>query len=889
MMMWRRRRKLPVKEKELIDQTRTGAPLGFFRSLLAAAMSIILTFVTDFPAVSQDDRAVETALRICLAVRGPISSEIGRTTNHKSFPLYLLHSSFSTGFTSVHGERPSTEYAKLRKESLESEFGHALGTYSSKNVSMFLRFGPFLAFYRAAIISFHVLKLAVWQFFVHDIKKRSVKLGQALSTRPDILPTVYCQELAKLQDQIPPFSTRVAIKSIESQLGVPVSKLFADISPEPIAAASLGQVYKAHLHSGELVAVKVQRPGMALSLTLDALLFHMIGGQLKRFAEARKDLLVAVNEMVRHMFEEIDYVLEGHNAERFASMYACYSNATHTQVVFINYPTSKEDLTCVVARTSCRALFLLDTLLLLVVSLRRPPYGTRRPPASLQRPPTTSGDYHSPSYSPLQSLSSLFLPCACIEVMFYAPGHNDQNSSKGAAGDTATRGKASGIKVPKIYWNLTRKAVLTMEWIDGIKLTDELRLQAAFLDRKDLIDQGMYCSLRQLLEVGFFHADPHPGNLVATEDGSLAYFDFGMMGDIPRHYRVGLIQVLVHFVNRDSLGLANDFLSLGFLPEGVDIKAVSDALQASFGDGTRQSRDFQSTLKSTFLGFEEEIMLPPLLPCGSALRMGLASKFGEAIMSQLYDVMYEFNFSLPPDYALVIRALGSLEGTAKALDPDFKVVESAYPFVIGRLLADPSPDMRRILRELIIRSDGSIRWNRLERLIAAISEQASESVSEATKPEEKSSNPLGWKSFDMRAVVSATEDLFQFILSDKGLRVRIFLARDIIKAADIFLQDEVIELIFNDKVQSRDTEPEGHAMLTRVVNGFKSFRHAMNLAPEMWTAMLIRMALKPEVHKFAFDIISTLVIHSTRKIPEALWICISRVLHKVVKNCSNVN
>ncbi|KAL7001758.1 hypothetical protein U1Q18_002906 [Sarracenia purpurea var. burkii] len=140
-------------------------------------------------------------------------------------------------------------------------------------------------------------------------------LGQALSTRPDILSTVYCEELAKLQDQIPPFPTHVAIKTIESQLGAPVSTIFADISTEPIAAASLGQVYKAHLHSGELVAVKVQRPGMSLSLTLDALLFHMIGGQLKRFAKARKDLLVAVNEMVRRMFEEIDYVLEGQNAE----------------------------------------------------------------------------------------------------------------------------------------------------------------------------------------------------------------------------------------------------------------------------------------------------------------------------------------------------------------------------------------------------------------------------------------------------------------------------------------------------------------------------------------------------------------------------------------------
>lgn len=86
-------------------------------------------------------------------------------------------------------------------------------------------------------------------------------------------------------------------------------------------------------------------------------------------------------------------------------------------------------------------------------------------------------------------------------------------------------------------------------------------------------------------------------------------------------------------------------------------------------------------------------------------------------MNQLYDVMYDFDFSLPPDYALVIRALGSLEGTAKTLDPDFKVVESAYPFVIGRLLADPHPDMRKILRELIIRNNGSIRWNRLERLV----------------------------------------------------------------------------------------------------------------------------------------------------------------------------
>ncbi|KAG9451414.1 hypothetical protein H6P81_011379 [Aristolochia fimbriata] len=677
-------------------------------------------------------------------------------------PSNLLHN-FSTDFTSVHGEKASAEYAKLRKESLESQFGNVLGTYTSQSTAAVYSFGPFLALYRAAIISFHVAKLAIWQLFVQDLHGRAIKfretliqlgpfyikLGQALSTRPDILPKTYCQELAKLQDQIPPFPNHVAIKSIESQLGLPISQIFADFSSEPIAAASLGQVYKAHLFSGELVAVKVQRPGMSRSLTLDALLFQMIGGQLKRFANARKDLLVAVNEMVRHMFEEIDYLLEAQNADRFASLYSF-------------------------------------------------------------------------------------------------PKYNHHSNHQGKATLNGVYSKMDFVKVPKIYWNLTRKSVLTMEWLDGIKLTDADGLNKACLDRKRLIDQGVYCSLRQLLEEGFFHADPHPGNLVATSDGYLAYFDFGMMGDIPRHYRVGLIRVLVHFVNRDALGLANDFLSLGFIPEGVDLQLVAEALDASFGDGSRTSQDFQ------------------------------------AIMYQLYDVMYEFNFSLPPDYALVIRALGSLEGTAKALDPGFKVVESAYPFVIGRLLADPSPDMRKILRELLIRNDGSIRWNRFERLVAAISEQASESSNEPSNIATTFSNSTqGWKSFDMKAVVDATEDLLHFILSEKGRRVRVFLVKDIIKAADAFLEDEVLFRISNEKLEVGDaSQAMDQAVATRILNGFRSFERAVKLAPAAWSSMLIRLLLKSEVHLFIYDVLSALVVHSRYKLPESLWFCISRYLHK---------
>ncbi|KAK8980370.1 hypothetical protein V6N11_061579 [Hibiscus sabdariffa] len=732
-----------------------------------------------FPA-GHCDRPVGTILHRSVSLQ--VQMEIGTArTPDARHPSYLLQRNvLLRDFFSVHGERPSAEYAKLRKESLESEFGHIVVTHSSKSVSAVYRFGPFLALYRALIVSFHVLKLTIWQFFYRDIKERAAKLGQALSTRPDILPPIYCQELAKLQDQIPPFPTHVAIKSIENELGTPISEIFADISPEPIAAASIGQVYKAYLQSGELVAVKVQRPGMSLLLTLDALLFHMIGGQLKRFAKARKDLLVAVNEMVsspcfecvdipitcmfissvivhafandmhrsllneqvRHMFDEIDYILEARNAERFASLY---------------------------------------------------------------------GD--CPSHGQI-----------C-----------NQNAKDGTINKTKF---VKGIEVPKIYWDLTRKAVLTMEWVDGIKLTDETALKEACLNRRELIDQGVYCSLRQLLEVGFFHADPHPGNLFATSSGSLAYLDFGMMGDIPRHYRVGLIQVLVHFVNRDSLGLANDFLSLGFIPEGVDIQSVADALQTSFSKGTQQSQDFQN------------------------------------IMNQLYDVMYDFNFSLPPDYALVVRALGSLEGTAKVLDPDFKVVESAYPFVIGRLLADPNPDMRKILRELLICNNGSIRWNRLERLIAAISEQASESSEEPPKSDEKGPQPLGWKSFDMPAVVAATEDLLHFILSEKGQIVRVFLLRDIIRAADIFLQDEVMgcRVDAENKAAGETTKSEGHATLTRVVNGFGSLRAAVKLAPEAWTPMFIRLALNPQTHSFLADMISALMVRLNNRVPETLWV-----------------
>ncbi|EFJ34697.1 hypothetical protein SELMODRAFT_166503 [Selaginella moellendorffii] len=606
---------------------------------------------------------------------------------------------------------------------------------------------PFQVLYRAFIIMAEVVLLSIWHATERDVKKRAerlrrslIRLGpfyiKALSTRPDILPSVYCHELSKLQDQIPPFPSSKALKFIEKELGAHTSEIFAEISKEPLAAASLGQVYKAKLFSGETVAVKVLRPGVPARLALDARLLNLVGGQLQRFTRARGDVAAVVNEMVAHMLEETDYLNEAKNTERFASLYG-------------------------------------------------------------------------------------------IE-------HPDEGLLTGKR-----RSKKGLVKVPKIFWRYTTKGVLTMEWIDGIKLTDREKLEKLNLDVQDLVDQGVFCSLRQLLEDGFFHADPHPGNLVVTHKGILAYFDFGMMSDFPRHYRIGLIRTLVHFVNRDSEGLAQDFLSLGFTPHGSDLKPIVHALRKSFGDEkTKAQLDFQG------------------------------------IMSQLSDVMYEFNFRLPPEFGLVIRALGSLEGTATTLDPEFRVIESAYPFIVGRLLSDPEPDMRQILLELLIRTNGTIRWHRLERLVCnlyKIYRASVVAISQDSTPTKQSR----LQSFDMRAVASAADDLLAYILSDKGIRVRILLVKDIVKALNALIKESILEFYGLENQRSN-----GKNLKSRVQGGIHAFWEAVTTAPEVWIPLLLKVAANREAQKLFVTILRATLESYNDQTSEAGFLFLSKKLHE---------
>jgi predicted unusual protein kinase regulating ubiquinone biosynthesis (AarF/ABC1/UbiB family) len=406
-----------------------------------------------------------------------------------------------------------------------------------------------------------------------DLGPAFIKAGQALSTRPDIVPPVLLEELAQLQDQLPGFSSELAMACIEEDLGAPVDTIFATLEREPISAASLGQVHRGVLKGGQRVAVKVQRPGLREQITLDLYIVRNIAAWLNsNIGLIRSDLVALIDELGRRVFEEMDYLNEAQNAETFR-------------------------------------------------------------------------DLHS---------------------------HNPR------------------IAVPRIYREATSRRVLTMEWIDGVKLTNLEAVRAMGIDPDDMVEVGVNCSLQQLLEHGFFHADPHPGNLLALQDGRLCYLDFGMMSEVSRESRTGLIQAVVHLVNRNFSKLSKDFVTLGFLAEDVNLEPIVPAFESVFSQ---------------------------------ALEMGVNRMDFKSVTDDMSGVMYRFPFRVPPYYALIIRSLVTLEGIALSVDPEFKILGAAYPYFARRLMEDPDPQLRQSLKEMLFDGD-AFRWARLENLMASAASQA---------------------------------------------------------------------------------------------------------------------------------------------------------------------
>ncbi|KAH9692030.1 putative aarF domain-containing protein kinase [Citrus sinensis] len=365
-----------------------------------------------------------------------------------------------------------------------------------------------------------------------------VKIAQAVSSRPDLIPPSYLDELSLLQDQITPFSSEVAFNTIEQELGLPIDELFSEISPEPVAAASLGQVYQARLRqSGRVVAVKVQRPGVQAAISLDIFILHFIAGLIRKARKFNTDL-------------------------------------------------------------------------------------------------------------------------------------------------------------------------------QGQKLSEVKDLY--------LIEVGVYCSFNQLLEKGFYHADPHPGNLFRSYDGKLAYIDFGMMGEFKEELREGFIEACLHLVNRDFDALAKDFVTLGLLPPTAEKEAVTKALTGVFQN---------------------------------AVAKGVRNiSFGDLLGN------------------LGATILAVLEGIAISSNPNYKVLGSTYPYIARKVLTDSSPQLKSSLVALLYK-EGVFRIDRLESLLT-------ESLRART---EKALVKKQTEDTDSRLI---TKEILSFTLTEKGAFVREILLQEFAKGLD---------------------------------------------------------------------------------------------------------
>ena len=252
------------------------------------------------------------------------------------------------------------------------------------------------------------------------------------------------------------------------------------------------------------------------------------------------------------------------------------------------------------------------------------------------------------------------------------------------------------VYIPKVERMLSTTRVLTTTWIDGAKMRDSEELRSQRLDPTALIRTGVICGLPQLLEFGYFHADPHPGNLFAlpgrTGDlGHVGYVDFGMMDSISDSDRLTLTGAVVHLINRDFSGLAKDFQSLGFLSPTADLTPIIPAL--------------------------EEVL-------GGSLGDSVGSFNFKAITDRFSELMFDYPFRVPARFALIIRAVVSQEGLALRLDPNFRIIAVAYPYVARRLLAGDTSEMREKLLEVIFDESGRLRLDRLESLLDVVGQDA---------------------------------------------------------------------------------------------------------------------------------------------------------------------
>lgn len=376
-----------------------------------------------------------------------------------------------------------------------------------------------------------------------DLGPTFIKIGQLFSTRADLFPAEYVEELSKLQDRVPAFSYEQLEVIVEQDLGKTVHELYQSFDPVPLAAASLGQVHKAQLHSGPEVVVKVQRPGLRKLFEIDLQILKGIARYFQNHPKwgRGRDWMGIYEECCRILWLEIDYINEGKNADTF-----------------------------------------------------------RR---------------------------------------------NFRN--------------CDWVQVPRVYWRYAAPRVLTLEYLPGIKISHYEALDAAGIDRKSIAQKGAEAYLQQLLNDGFFHADPHPGNIAVSADGSLIFYDFGMMGQIQSNVREGLMETLYGIAAKDGQRIMDSLINLGALVPTGDMSPVRRSIQYMLDNFMDKPFENQSV---------------------------------SAITDDLYDIAYNQPFRFPATFTFVMRAFSTIEGVGRGLDPQFNFMEVAQPFAMQLMTNGNGPD-----------------------------------------------------------------------------------------------------------------------------------------------------------------------------------------------------
>lgn len=359
-----------------------------------------------------------------------------------------------------------------------------------------------------------------------------IKFGQIVSTRPDLVPIEFINELSKLQDKVPQFPFRKVREIIEEELGLPPEEIFESIDESPLASASIGQVHRARLSDDREAVIKVQRPDIKKTIEVDLEIMLYLATLLERnvmeFSIYRP--VTIVEEFARTLEKEIDYTIEAGNMERFSRQFA-----------------------------------------------------------------------DNPD-----------------------------------------------VYIPEVYRESTTARVITMEYIDGIKVSDTIKLKAAGLDTEVITSRGADLTLKQVFHNGFFHADPHPGNIFVLPDNIICLIDFGMIGTVDRQTREIFVDLVYSIVNRDSANAAQVLLKLTSWDDDPDLRKLERELSDFIG------RHLFKPLKEIEIG---------------------------RLLQDLLELVSHNQLRIPPDIFLMIKAITSAEGVARKLNPDFDMISQARPFI----------------------------------------------------------------------------------------------------------------------------------------------------------------------------------------------------------------